>query len=114
VVLSLQLPFALVPLIRFTSARSVMGSYANRRSVSAVAASVAALVIACNGWLVVQTIRDSLSPAWMALATVSGVAAIGLLVYLAVAPIRSPDGASVGPLRDVFSLGDASPECRPA
>src|SRR6476659_6241544 len=38
VVLSMQLPFALVPLIRFTACRSVMGEYVNRRVVTAIAA----------------------------------------------------------------------------
>ena len=44
VVLSLQLPFAVVPLVRFTSSRAKMGKFASGR-ILAVTACVAALVI---------------------------------------------------------------------
>ena len=60
VVLSLQLPFALVPLIRFTATRDVMGAYANARAVTSMATVAAALIIACNAWLVMQTIGAAL------------------------------------------------------
>src|SRR5207237_4339700 len=44
VVLSFGIPFALIPLILFTSRRDVMGVLANRRSTTAVAAAVAGLI----------------------------------------------------------------------
>jgi manganese transport protein len=51
VVLSLALPFAVVPLVLFTARRSVMGTLANR-PLTTVAASVAgALIIALNIFL---------------------------------------------------------------
>ncbi len=54
VVLSLQLPFAIVPLISFTSRRAVMGDFANGPVVKLVAWLVAAIIIALNVKLLVQ------------------------------------------------------------
>jgi len=48
VILSMQLPFAIIPLIRFTSDRSRMGEFANRAWVNVLAWSCAALIIALN------------------------------------------------------------------
>jgi manganese transport protein len=52
VVLSLQLPFAIIPLIRFTSSARVMGNFATSAAVKALAWAAAAFVVAANGWLV--------------------------------------------------------------
>jgi manganese transport protein len=113
VVLSMQLPFALVPLIRFTASRAVMGAYVNARTITGAAAIAAALVIACNAWLVVQTVTDHLPPALMAMALVTGSAAVALLAYLAVTPLRAPDEAFVEPLRDPFQGSPQPIEARP-
>ena len=51
VILSLQLPFAVVPLIRYTSSRQVMGAHASPKAVTAVAAALAATVVALNATL---------------------------------------------------------------
>jgi manganese transport protein len=48
VVLSLQLPFAVVPLVRLTSDRKVMGMFANSSWVGGVAIGLAAFLIALN------------------------------------------------------------------
>ena len=48
VFLSLQLPFAIVPLVRFTSDRALMGAFANHRAITALAAVVAGVVIVMN------------------------------------------------------------------
>src|SRR3984957_12108498 len=48
VVLSFQLPFAIVPLVQFTADRSKMGVFVNRRWITALAWVVAAAVIALN------------------------------------------------------------------
>jgi manganese transport protein len=55
VVLSFGIPFALVPLVLFTSRRSLMGALVNRRSTTLVAAGVATLIIALNIFLLTQT-----------------------------------------------------------
>ena len=52
VVLSLQLPFAIYPLIRFTSDHRIMGPFASGPLVRFVAWSLFALIVAANLWLV--------------------------------------------------------------
>src|SRR5436309_5220279 len=52
VILSFQLPFAVIPLIQFTGDRSKMGEFANSRFTSAVAWVVAAAILFFNGELV--------------------------------------------------------------
>jgi manganese transport protein len=52
VVLSLQLPFAVVPLVMFTASRSKMGPFVAPRWLSAVAVATAALIIALNAKLI--------------------------------------------------------------
>src|SRR5581483_11957692 len=56
VVLSFGIPFALVPLVWFTARKDVMGQLANSRAVTGVAASVAALIVALNVFLLIQTV----------------------------------------------------------
>ena len=58
VVLSLQLPFALYPLIRMTSDRSLMGTFANKPHMKLVAWLLFAVISAANLWLVVQTAAE--------------------------------------------------------
>jgi manganese transport protein len=55
VVLSLGIPFALVPLVRLTASRAVMGEHVNRPATTAAACVVAAVVIALNVSLLVLT-----------------------------------------------------------
>jgi manganese transport protein len=55
VVLSFGIPFALVPLVLLTRRRSIMGALANRPLTTAAATTVAALIIALNGFLLIQT-----------------------------------------------------------
>jgi manganese transport protein len=57
VVLSLQLPFAVVPLVRLTSDRAVMGEFANGRWLAAIAWAIAGLIIVLNLILVAQLFR---------------------------------------------------------
>jgi manganese transport protein len=56
VVLSLQLPFAMFPLIRFTGNRRLMGEFANSRATAALAWGLFGLISAANAWLVVQVL----------------------------------------------------------
>ena len=55
VILSLQLSFAVVPLVLFTGSRTRMGEFVNGRKLQALAWSTAALIAVLNGWLLVQT-----------------------------------------------------------
>ena len=54
VVLSFGIPFALVPLVAFTSSRTVMGVHVNRRLTNGVAYGVAGLITAMNLFLIYQ------------------------------------------------------------
>jgi len=58
VVLSLQLSFAVVPLVIFTSSRKHMGEFVNRPLVKWIAWAVAALIAGLNGWLLVLMFRQ--------------------------------------------------------
>jgi manganese transport protein len=58
VILSFQLPFAIIPLIQFTGSRAKMGEFANSRLTTAVAWVVAVAIIAFNAellWLIFRT-----------------------------------------------------------
>jgi manganese transport protein len=61
VILSMQLPFAVIPLIRFTNDSRRMGEFANRAWVRILAWSAAAIIVGLNLWLVATTIGP-----WMA------------------------------------------------
>jgi manganese transport protein len=56
VVLSLQLPFAVFPLVQFTSDRSKMGPFVTSRLVQVLAWTVAVVIALLNGWLLYQTL----------------------------------------------------------
>ncbi|MGV0408907.1 Nramp family divalent metal transporter [Corynebacterium resistens] len=55
VVLSLGIPFALIPLVLFTARRSVMGRWANARALTVIAVICCAIIIALNIALVYLT-----------------------------------------------------------
>jgi manganese transport protein len=55
VVLSFGIPFALIPLVMFTSRRDLMGVLVNRRLTVAAAWAIAGLISALNVFLLVQT-----------------------------------------------------------
>jgi len=55
VVLSFGIPFALVPLVVFTSRRDLMGSLVNNRPTVAAAWVIAALIVSLNVFLLYQT-----------------------------------------------------------
>jgi len=56
VVLSLQLSFAVIPLVIFTSNKKLMGAFVNPRWVSATAWTVGIVIAALNAWLLIQTV----------------------------------------------------------
>jgi len=63
VILSLQLPFAIIPLIHFTSDRNRMGQFANAAWVKVLAWATAALILALNAWLAMISISGWLEKA---------------------------------------------------
>ena len=54
VVLSFGIPFALVPLVWFTSRRDLMGPLVNSRLTTAVACAIAAVIVCLNFFLLAQ------------------------------------------------------------
>jgi manganese transport protein len=58
VILSLQLSFAVVPLVYFTSQRRKMGVFVNSPFLAATAWAVALIIMGLNTWLLVGTFRE--------------------------------------------------------
>jgi len=61
VILSLQLTFAVVPLVTFTSERAKMGEFVNARWLKVLAWAMTVFIAVLNAWLLFQTVRG-----WMA------------------------------------------------
>lgn len=57
VILSLQLSFAVFPLVMFTSDKLKMGEFANGRTIKCTAWFIAIVIASLNAWLLVQTFR---------------------------------------------------------
>src|ERR1700722_12157411 len=56
VILSLQLSFAVVPLVLFTGSRAKMGEFVNARWLQALAWTTAVVIAGLNAWLLVKTV----------------------------------------------------------
>ena len=93
VVLSLQLSFAVIPLIAFTSDRRRMGAFANPPWVVALAALVATIIVALNANLVVQQVTGWIAAAgprgpWIQLLVLPLITALAaLLLYIVAVPL---------------------------
>jgi manganese transport protein len=57
VILSMQLPFAVFPLVMFTSDRRKMGEFVNPGWIKALSWTVAVFIAGLNGWLLLQVFR---------------------------------------------------------
>jgi manganese transport protein len=58
VILSLQLSFAVFPLVMFTSDKVKMGEFVNSPAVKWLAWIIAIVIASLNGWLLFQTFRS--------------------------------------------------------
>jgi manganese transport protein len=58
VILSLQLSFAVFPLVLFTNDKVKMGEFVNGPIVKWLAWSVATIIALLNAWLLLQTFRN--------------------------------------------------------
>ena len=58
VILSLQLSFAVIPLVWFTSSKAKMGGFVNRPLTIAVGWTVAIVIAVLNVWLLIGTVRE--------------------------------------------------------
>ncbi|MBK6911966.1 MAG: Nramp family divalent metal transporter [bacterium] len=93
VVLSMQLPFAVIPLIQFTSDRRLMGEFASKLWVKILAWLAAAVIISLNIWLVITTLGEWIGTApngmeWYHALVLAAAAGLGaLLAYLITVPL---------------------------
>ncbi|MGV6815241.1 MAG: Nramp family divalent metal transporter [Phycisphaerales bacterium] len=119
VILSLQLPFAVVPLIKFTSSNKKMGPFVNKPWVKVVAWVIAGAIIVLNVVLVVQEIGAWTSAAgsygWLVLlATVpTGLGLCGLLVWMIFSKGGDHRRADDAPAKAEDVLSDAMGVGRP-
>ena len=101
VILSLQLPFAIVPLVHFTSDRMKMGSFASKFGVKVLAWVTSIAIIVLNGKLVYDQIAEWIgggAPVMVSALAVGTAGAISLfLVYIIALPlIRGEKGWKEG------------------
>jgi manganese transport protein len=96
VILNMQLPFAVIPLIQFTSSRERMGEFANRVWLRLLAWSAAALILSLDIWLVKITVQEWLESAgrwrgWVELGVLPLIMALGLLLaWIIFQPVLPP------------------------
>jgi manganese transport protein len=92
VILSMQLPFAVIPLIHFTSDRRRMGPFANKLWVQWLSWAAAVLILALNIWLLVDGLGQLLGASgsrpivWFPLA-VAGAGIASLLIWISFEPL---------------------------
>jgi manganese transport protein len=92
VILSMQLPFAVIPLIHFTSDKRRMGIFANRAWVKVLSWVVAILILALNVWLLADGAKQLLGSSanrpyiWFPLA-LAGVGIAALLLWISFEPL---------------------------
>jgi manganese transport protein len=100
VVLSLQLSFAIVPLVRFTSSKQKMGPFANRLWVQALAWITTVIIVSLNIKLVYEQISGWIAAAgdwrWLIIVAVVPMA-VGLLALLAWMTFRREKPAAKAP-----------------
>ncbi|HRP08603.1 MAG TPA: divalent metal cation transporter, partial [Gemmatimonadales bacterium] len=61
VILSMQLSFAVIPLVQFTSSRAKMGEFVNSRLITVVAWSMAVVIAVLNAYLLWTEVGSWLS-----------------------------------------------------
>ncbi|CAA7408931.1 unnamed protein product [Spirodela intermedia] len=85
-ILSFELPFALVPLLKFTSSSTKMGQHANSKSISVVTWAIGSLIMSINVYYIVTSfIKVLLSSGLRIVAVVfAGIFGFsGMLIYIA-------------------------------
>lgn len=93
VILSLQLGFAVIPLIRLVSDKVSMGVFTIGMKTRVIAWVMALTIVVLNVWLIAKQVQG-----WMAIGVISGIvvavvvgvslALVGLLLYMTFAPLR--------------------------
>jgi manganese transport protein len=98
VIISMQLPFAVIPLIRFTSDHRRMGEFANGAGLKLLSWAIAALILSLNCWLVYDATSSWVSRAawhaWIAAPLLGGM--LVLLGWIAFVRTRSAPSVEHG------------------
>ena len=99
VILSLQLPFAVVPLVKFTGSKVRMGKFASPMIVSIIAWLVTAIILYLNGQLVFEQIREwsSAAGAYRTLVLLTSIPLAAGIAALLVWMILRPEAEPVEP-----------------
>lgn len=99
VILSLQLGFAIIPLIHFTSNKQTMGKFVIKPVVIAIASLIAAVLVYLNLRMVIGQASDYFkSPGdilWKILIVIAGIGYVGLLIIAIVYPLMNKKPAIV-------------------
>jgi manganese transport protein len=83
VILNLQLPFAVIPLVQFTSERRRMGGFVNGFWLQIGAWSCAAFILGLNIWLLIGQFREwAASPVTLTMAILGGMGYLALLLFV--------------------------------
>jgi manganese transport protein len=95
VILSLQLPFAVIPLVQFTSDKRRMGAFANAAWVKALAWTAAVTIVALNVWLAGSEIAEwaRAAPWSLAITIPLALLLIALMGWIIVVPRLKPPAA---------------------
>ena len=92
VILSLQLGFAIIPLIHFTSDKQAMGKYAIKPLAIVLASAIAAVLVYLNIRMVVEQaavfFANSDNIFWKVVIIITGLFFIGLLIIAIIYPLR--------------------------
>ena len=102
VILSMQLPFAVIPLIHFTSDRRRMSDFANRQWVVVLSWLTAAVILGLNTWLIREGVAEWLGSAgWFRpyavfLVVAAGAMLLGLLLWVTLEPLLERWGVRFG------------------
>ncbi|XP_076063525.1 solute carrier family member malvolio isoform X2 [Oratosquilla oratoria] len=82
-VMSLQLPFALIPTLTFTTSEKIMGQFKNGIFTNIIATLLSILVIIINLWFVVSSLEGQIHEWWAyLLTTILGIFYFCLVIYL--------------------------------
>ncbi|WOL18831.1 metal transporter Nramp3 [Canna indica] len=85
-ILSFELPFALVPLLKFTSSKTKMGSYANSIAIASITWIISSLIVMINSYYIISGFINLLLHSGMQTVSVvfAGIVGFsGMLVYVA-------------------------------
>ena len=92
VILSLQLGFAIIPLIHFTSDKNSMGKYAIKPLTIILASLIAAVLVYLNIRMVVEQASDFFANSdnifWKAVIIIAGICFLSLLIIAIIYPLR--------------------------